>query len=209
MRPLKKVKIRWSGRFAYAIGLITSDGNLSKDGRHIDFTSKDEDLVQVFKDCLKIDTKISRKARGSEKEKKYFKVAFGDVHFYAFLLSIGLCPNKSKILKELKIPQKYFGDFLRGCIDGDGNICLFNHPEAHIVQVKLRLASASMSFLQWIRSMVTTILKTKGGWIEKGLRVNVLCYGKKDAVTILRQIYSPSKICLMRKYVIVEKILTS
>lgn len=42
MKPLSKIKIKWSPKFAYCIGLITSDGNLSKDGRHISFTSKDK-----------------------------------------------------------------------------------------------------------------------------------------------------------------------
>ncbi len=34
MKPLGRVKIEWSDKFAYAIGLVASDGNLSPDGRH-------------------------------------------------------------------------------------------------------------------------------------------------------------------------------
>gem|GEM_PF-6676481 len=45
MKPLGKVKIQWSPEFAYVIGLLTTDGNLSPDGRHINFTSKDRELV--------------------------------------------------------------------------------------------------------------------------------------------------------------------
>ena len=40
MKRLSKIKIKWSSKFAYAMGLLATDGNLSKDERHIDFTSK-------------------------------------------------------------------------------------------------------------------------------------------------------------------------
>ena len=47
-KPKGKVKIEWSPDFAYAIGLITTDGNLSPDGRHVNFTSKDLELIKNF-----------------------------------------------------------------------------------------------------------------------------------------------------------------
>ena len=56
-----KVKIEWNKKFAYAIGLIATDGSLSNDMRHIDFTSKDLELVDLFKRCLKLQNKIGRK----------------------------------------------------------------------------------------------------------------------------------------------------
>jgi len=54
MHRLSKVKIEWSPKFAYAIGLIATDGNLSQDGRSVNFTSKDEELAMAFKACLGI-----------------------------------------------------------------------------------------------------------------------------------------------------------
>jgi len=57
MKRQNKVKIQWSSNFAYAIGLLTTDGNLSKDGRHLNLTSKDKDLINIFKGCLGIKNK--------------------------------------------------------------------------------------------------------------------------------------------------------
>jgi len=108
MKPLGKVRIKWSPEFAYAIGLLTTDGNLSSDRRHINFTSKDRNLVKIFSKCLKIKNKIRKKTRAKEKIKKYFEIQFGDVIFYKFLLSIGLMPHKSKRIRALMIPDKYF-----------------------------------------------------------------------------------------------------
>jgi len=60
VKRLKKVQVKWTPNFAYAIGLITSDGNLSPDGRHLNLTSKDREIVVMFKDCLGIGIDVSK-----------------------------------------------------------------------------------------------------------------------------------------------------
>ncbi|MDP3769538.1 MAG: hypothetical protein Q8R40_01195 [bacterium] len=72
--PQQKVKIEWSSAFAYAIGLITSDGNLSSDGRHLSFKSAEEELIQKFGVALNLHNKVTKSARGGEKIKKYFNM---------------------------------------------------------------------------------------------------------------------------------------
>ena len=47
-KPKKKISTNWSAELAYAVGLIATDGCLSKDKRHIDFTSKDKELIKTF-----------------------------------------------------------------------------------------------------------------------------------------------------------------
>ena len=85
MKLLNKTKTEWCAELAYAIGLIATDGNLSKDGRHINFTSKDKQLAGLFAKCLNLQTKITMKGNGFGKEKKYYFVQFGDKNFYRFL----------------------------------------------------------------------------------------------------------------------------
>lgn len=204
---LSKVRIEWSAEFAYAVGLITTDGNLSPDGRHLNLTSKDEEMIVNFRTCLNLSNKIGRKSRGYDREKKYFSLHFGDKNFYDFLLSIGLMPAKSKILDRLKIPEKFFFDFLRGCLDGDGTITTSRHPESRYLQLRVRLSSASPKFLHWMKSEIRSILKIKGGYIEKKKRVLVLSYGKTDSLKILEFIYYDEvKYCLTRKHNIFKKI---
>jgi hypothetical protein len=207
MHRMGKVKIEWSPEFAYAIGLITTDGNLSKNGRSVNFTSKDEELATTFKTCLGISNKIGLKCRGGSKEKKYFFVQCGDRNFYDFLLSIGLMPAKSKILGELKIPKEYFADFFRGCIDGDGSIGFFSHPESRHPQLKLRLHSASLKFVEWIKLQIQDIVGIQGGWIEtKKDGMNILCYAKADSLKILSFMYYDEAVHkLSRKFDIVRQ----
>lgn len=102
--------MRWSANLAYAVGLITTDGYLSKDGRHIDLTSKDIEQIQTFRRILKLTNKIGLKSSGHS-DRKYYRVQFGDVKFYRFLLKIGLTPAKSKIIGEVKVPKRFFADF--------------------------------------------------------------------------------------------------
>ena len=121
----RKIHIEWSPNFAYAIGLITSDGNLSSDGRHIGFVSKDYELIEKFKTALAINNKVRMGVRGGETAKKYFYVKFGDKVFYNFLNGIGLFSRKSKTIKFVDIPNNLFKDFLRGLFDGDGTFYTF------------------------------------------------------------------------------------
>ena len=180
---------------------MTTDGNLSKDGRHLNFTSKDEDLIILFKSCLNLQNKIGRKARGNLKIKKYFQVQFGDKNFYEFLLSLGLTPAKSKTISCLNIPNDFFADFLRGCIDGDGSIGIFKHPESQYHQLRTRLCSASMPFLQWIKEKILGNAGIKTGWIEEKNNVSVLVYAKGDSIELLNYIYYPNvEYYLKRKY---------
>lgn len=202
MRRLGKVKIAWSPAFAYAIGLLATDGNLSKDGRHLNLTSKEEVMITTFKKCLGIKNKIGRKARSNSKIKSYFQVQFGDRNFYEFLMDIGLTPAKSKTLGPLAIPDIYFTDFLRGCVDGDGSIGVFKHPESRHPQLRIRLYSASIPFLQWIKNRIFKNIGIKTGWIEpKGDNVSVLIYAKSDSIKLINFIYYPSvEHYLERKY---------
>ena len=203
------VKIKWSSDFAYVIGVIATDGNLSPDLRHIHITSKDEEMILNCKKCLGITNIIGKKARGGSKDKKYYVLQFGDKNFFEFLLSIGITPRKSKTINELKIPKEYFKDFLRGCIDGDGSITISNHSESRYPQYKVRLCSASKKFLDWILETCFDLFKVKGGsiCIPKESSVYTLTFAKEDSIQILRQTYKGKITSLVRKKEVAFKIL--
>lgn len=204
MHPTGKVTIKWSPKFAYAIGLIATDGNLSKDGRHIIFTSKDLQLARLFHSYFGLQVSIGKKSRGYSFKKKYFNIQFGDVIFYRFLLSIGLTPNKSKTLKELKIPKKYFLDFFRGCLDGDGTIGTYFHPESKHLQLRVRLYSASRLFVNWIRKELLQI--GVQGYVTCSRGLWSLVYAIKASTKLLNLVYyAGHPKSLGRKYKLAKK----
>jgi len=64
MKPLRREKIKWTPDLAYVVGLITSDGCLYNDGRHLSITSKDRDLLNTVKKILGLKVKIGYKTSG-------------------------------------------------------------------------------------------------------------------------------------------------
>jgi len=203
MKPLSKIKIKWSPKFAYAIGLLVTDGNLSKNRRHMNFTSKDKQLAELFLMCLNLKNKIGMKSSGTVKEKKYCFIQFGDVQFYKFLESIGLTPNKSKTLGIINVPDKYFFDFLRGHFDGDGTFYSYWDPRwRSSFMFYTEFVSSSQKHILWLQQEIFKRLKILGHLTKSG---NQACYqlkyAKADSFKLLPKIYCRgNKLCLSRKY---------
>ena len=192
-RQIKRNNFAWSFELAYVVGLITTDGNLSKDGRHLEFTSKDKELVETFKSILHLNNKISKKGSGSTTGKKYSRIQFGNVQFYNWLVKIGLSPNKSRILGELLIPDEYFFDFLRGYLDGDGHLRSF--PDKlwpNSLRVYIEFTSASSQNLFWIQNTLKRLLNIKGS-IRKQASIFRLSFAKNDSLLLLSRMYYDSE----------------
>ncbi len=200
MKPLGKVIIKWSPEFAYAIGLLTADGCLSKDGRHIDLTSKDKALVITFKKCLGLATKISKKNSGARNQA--YHTQFGDVLFYRFLEDIGLTPAKSKTISSVSVPQKYFLDFLRGYFDGDGSsYSSYDSVYAKSFRFNISFTSASPKFFDWLRTRVRERLNIHGYLCHNRNNFYLqLKYSKKEATVLAKSMYYSKNLpCLQRK----------
>lgn len=190
-KPKGKVEIKWSPNFAYAIGLLVSDGNLSPDGRHITFTSKDLELIELFQRALDIKIHVGKKSSGAKETKKYFVTQFSDVLFYEFLLQIGLMPNKSKIISEVKVPQQLFFDFLRGSFDGDG--CTYSYLDPRwksSFMFYTTFVSASRTHILWLQENIETHLQIRGHITTNRTRaVYQLKYAKSDSLKLLKRMY--------------------
>lgn len=199
--PQQKVKIEWSPAFAYAIGLIASDGNLHSDGRHLSFKSAEEELIRKFGVALNLHNKVTKSARGGERVKKYFNLFFGDIIFYKFLNDIGLTKAKSKTIKAVEVPELYFADFLRGLFDGDGTFYTSwdkRWPSSFIFQIAF--ASASIDFITWLKFKLIHLCGVKGV-ICKGDGVFNLRYMKGDTRKLYTVMYYKENLLyLNRKY---------
>lgn len=217
-RPKGKVKIKWSSNFAYAIGLLVTDGCLSKNGRHITFTSKDLEQIKNFLKALNItDIKIGQSfSESSGKKIFYNRIQFGDVLFYKFLLEIGLTPAKSKTLQQVKIPQKYFFDYLRGCFDGDGySYSYWDKRWKSSFMVYIGFVSASKIYTHWLQAQIFENLGIMGH-ITSGKKKDYcyqLKYAKADSYEIFNKMYlnknslylQRKKLKITRAFAIVDK----
>lgn len=210
IKPKEKVSRKWSPELAYAVGLLAADGCLSKDGRHIDLTSNDIEQLKNFMMCLGLKNKIGEKNSGS-KEKAGKRVQFGDVVFYNFLVDIGFAPAKSKTIGELRIPKKYFFDFLRGSFDGDG--CFYSYFDPRwksSFMFYTVFISASKKHIDWLQREIEERLNIKGHITKDGKGSTFqLKYAKTESLELLPSMYySSSVICLSRKRNKIKKALT-
>lgn len=208
-KPKKIIDTKWSPYLAYAIGLIAADGYLAKNSYLIDLTSNDRDQLENYRRCLNIDVLIGKKSSGNGRIS--FRVQLKNLLFYNFLLKVGLSNAKSKTLGPLKIPRKYFYDFLRGIFDGDG--CTYSYWDKRwksSFMFYLSFASASPKFIEWLQASLFTLSKVKGHVTRAGGESTYyqLKYAKAEGAKILRKMYyNKDVICLERKRLKINKML--
>jgi hypothetical protein len=205
----KRISEVWTSKLAYAIGLLASDGCLARSQTLIDLTSNDKEQLENFIECLGAPLSITKKSAGSGRTS--LRVQFKSVPFYNFLLSIGLTPAKSKTIGPIKVPSKYFWDFLRGVYDGDGCSHAYWDPRWRSSYMFYTIfASASRKFVDWLQG---EIFRRTGstGHVTSGSKARIfyqLKYAKKDSFLVLRGMYyGRGVICLSRKRLKVVKIL--
>ena len=186
----------------YLVGLITTDGCLANDGRHIDITSADKQFLARIILSMGLINKIGIKNKGNINQAYHIQIA--NKNFYEFLLSIGLLPNKSLKLKRLSIPKEFFNDFLRGVIDGDGCLRSWIHPSNNHEQWSLRIFSGSKVFIKWLESRIEESTGCRGRVHSdfsphRMHRLYTLKYGKLAAAGILKNCYYKGAFGLERK----------
>jgi hypothetical protein len=211
----------WTPKLAYAVGLIATDGNLSRDGRHITLTSADKQQLENFRDCLDTKARLTPNPPGSFSKKKCYRIQLGNKALYQKLQIIGLFPNKTSSLKSLRIPRALFRDFLRGVIDGDGSIILYKdrhniYKGTHYTYVRtyVTIVSASLHFLAWIQASAEETLCVRGSIHRQAPRAGrtkpiwKLRFAKQASMQIIPWIYYNDDIpCLTRKKVLAERAL--
>lgn len=201
--PQKRKDLNITGaNLWYLVGLITSDGCLSSDRRHINITAKDRDFLEKLKNALGLTNKVGIKNRGEINESHF--IEFSNRNLYEFLLSIGLTPCKSLTQDEVIVPDDFFHDFLRGIIDGDGCIRNWIHPDNKREQWSLRVYSPSIFFVEWLCKEIQYLFKAKGRihkYAKKRPLVDMftLKYGKMAAKAILNKCYYSGALSLERK----------
>lgn len=192
---------KWDTNLAYCVGLIATDGCLYNDGRHMSFTSADIQLVQLFKDLMRLSNRIGYKISGSS-GRKCPHLQFGNVGFYRWLVEIGITPRKSLTLGRLDIPNQYLIDFVRGCFDGDGSIYSYmdrRWPSSYMFY--LSFASGSKIFIDWLRSRLKDALGISGYISEsRGRNFYQLKFAKSESIVLIRKMYYTKQVpCLQRK----------
>ena len=200
---------------AYAVGLLVTDGCLSSDRRHVIFTSQDIESMNNLRKILGTTNSIGKTFN---KRSEAYRIQIGSIELYKWLIDIGLTPHKSLTIGPVKIPDKYFTDFLRGHLDGDGSITTYldkfnaNKKSKYVYRrLWVRFISGSQKHMVWLQQEIIKNIRVCGRLhITKpnssGHSIYVLKFAKKDSIKLLNGIYYSDHLpCLSRKRAIYEK----
>lgn len=199
-------RLAWSPTFAYAVGLLASDGNLQANTNEVRLCSTDREIVdhycralglrpddvaaEEWRDPIAVQVHIRIEQRAPYKDQ--YHIIFSDHIYRSRLEAVGLTPNKSKTLGPLHIPDQYFRDFLRGEFDGDG--CWSEDRRRNLLLGIL--TSGSYSYLEWIRASLERLAGIRPGYIS-GIDLR---YHGKAAEQLGHYLYYTADLpCLNRK----------
>jgi hypothetical protein len=207
----RTLALEWSPVMAYVVGLMATDGCLSKDRRHLSFDSNDLPLVETFLRCLgrPIRYRTMKTSIGNDR----YQAQFSDVRFYRWLLAAGLTPRKSLTLGAIEVPREFLVPLVRGLLDGDGSVYTLVHaptreryPNYRYERLWVHFNSASERHIEWLRTEVIGALGL-AGYVERRPATEErnaffrLKNGNRASKVLLRTLYSdPAAPRLERKW---------
>jgi hypothetical protein len=188
--------------FWYFVGVVATDGCLLKDGRHISITAADSNYLQLIANRFHLPNKVTPKLNGAGQVGYHLQL--GNARLWRTLFGLGLTPKKSLTMGPLKVPSLFFNDFLRGVIDGDGNIRRWIHPQNGREQWELRIYSSALLFTDWLyaeinRNFGVTGCKMTTHHVLPKHTAYRIKYGKMAGRVILAKCYERGTLALPRK----------
>lgn len=196
---------------AYWLGFICADGNISKLNNKMTLTSKDLEVVEKFKKCIKSEHKISYYDYIDKRTKKRYSrysIQVTTKPFTTNLINLGITKDKTDKLSFPEIEEKYYPCFIAGMFDGDGTIC--NRRKNNQLLISLISTMEILNFIQIYLNRNFNINETKIQRVTKNNKKNVhkMClYKRDDILKFLNFIYKDDikDIYLQRKYKIYKK----
>lgn len=202
----------WSPRMAYILGFLFADGNIvaTKRNTHfIAFYTGDYNLLYSIKEEINSNHKISER---KSKTGIVYVLQIGSKELFEDLVKLGLTPNKSKRMQLPKIPENFYGDFIRGYFDGDGNVWsgYINKSRKNPNKIlSVAFTCASKVFLKKLFILLKNMGLSGGSIIMiKNKNCSRLQYGTLDSLKLYNIMYNRiHKLFLERKKLVFERFL--
>lgn len=186
---------------AYWLGFIFADGTVYKNQLSIEIHERDKELLERFKEDLKLNSKISIRHRDNT---TLCCIRMTSPHLCASLARYGIVPNKTKNTSHLpEVPNELLPHFLRGLIDGDGWITVDKAGRYHIGFVT-NYVSTCEDFKKYCNIVTGNICKAKITYKDKNKNPCFQIQSKEATKRLATVLYQYNTICISRKYRLVE-----
>jgi len=176
----------WSPEMAYVLGLIVTDGCISKHGT-VSLCINDKNLLEKVK-----------KAMNSSHAIKYYGHQEG---LYSFSFSrekicydlgrLGVFPNKSLTIRFPDVPDVFLVDFIRGVFDGDGSV--FFEKRSPKFPIRTSFISSSESFIKTLEAKLRSLSMPKRNVYHhktKNAISYMIRYAHKDSLKLFGLFYN-------------------
>ncbi|MFT8321509.1 MAG: LAGLIDADG family homing endonuclease [Bacillus sp. (in: firmicutes)] len=175
----------WTQEMAWVLGIILTDGAISKKTHTITITQKDERILRIIAKYLDASYNLApilptRKIPTLIINSKQIKID---------LENFGITPNKSLTVPFPDIPKVYLPSFVRGVIDGDGWVQDRGYV-MNITTASKKFAEGLLSvFLSWnLRAEITFT-----NLYSKNTIYRVWVKGKSDLPLLAKIIYNTTE----------------
>jgi len=185
----------WLPEMAYVLGLIITDGCISKTGT-VSLCINDIELLEKVMGS-------GHKITPSRRQKGLYCFHFSREKLVKDLEQLCVVPRKSLIVKFPVVPQAYLPDFIRGVFDGDGSV--FFDKRRSKFPLRSNFVSGSDAFIEGLQRVLEDLgmprrtiykQKTKNGWSY------MFIYDHKDSIKLFNILYKnvQNGLFLERKY---------
>lgn len=182
---------------AYLLGLIQTGGNVTDRKKHSMLSiTQHEDYAWYIEDMLlDFSSYIC-----NVKDKKCRQLQLGSKTLVNDLIKLGIVPNKVKNQTDSNIitlwesvPDEFKGDFIRGCIDGDGYVTFFTQKDAINESCNIGFCSVKEILVDKIINFIYSKFNYKCGKCIDGNIYKLYISDRKKAIEIGDYLYSNFK----------------
>jgi hypothetical protein len=185
---------------SYLLGLIYADGNIAwntKKGYYcltITASAKDVQHLERLRKILS-----STKPLLYSSKTNSYRLIVNNKKLCKKLMKLGVIPKKSLIVRFPKnIPKQQLKHFIRGVIDGDGNVRFVERKRSPYFEITI--SSGSKRFCDGLVRAIKTIAEVNTKIRKAGKNTYILQYSCSRGEKLAKCIYSNATIFLERKY---------
>ena len=157
---------KWSPEMAYVLGLIITDGCISKTGT-VSLSMNDNELLEKVKKVMGSEHNIT----SSKHQVGLYCFNFAREKLIRDLNKFGVFPRKSLTVSFPDVPQAFLTDFIRGVFDGDGSV--YFEPRSPKYRLRSKFVSSARQFIEGLHIALESLgmpkrkiyqQKTKNAW---------------------------------------------
>lgn len=185
---------------SYILGFVFADGNVSWNPKKsywaltITSSIKDKCHLENIRRIMGITKPLSY-----SKDKKSCRINISNKLLCKKLIKYGVIPNKSLIVKFPRfIPPEHIKHFIRGIIDGDGNVRYVNRKRSPYFEITI--SSGSKCFIKKLSRVLFDNLGVLAKPRLAHTNTYVLQYSCSKGKKLANWIYSDANIYLKRKF---------